>query len=80
MSLLGYSFNDLRRSIRAIGTALFWLFLALQLFLNLLLPCGPAGDMCTQRTLLLAVKQMHVVVSVGIVFLLGATSWRNEFA
>ena len=32
------------------------------------------------QTFLIAVKQMHVVDSLGIVFLLGATFWLDEFA
>ena len=32
------------------------------------------------QTFLIAVKQMHVVDSLGTVFLLGATFWLDEFA
>ena len=32
------------------------------------------------QTFLIAVNQMHVVDSLGIVFLLGATFWLDEFA
>ena len=32
------------------------------------------------QTFLIAVKQMHVVDSLGNVFLLGATFWLDEFA